>query len=314
MSAVARLVSVVIPVYRDGARAASVASAVLEQVLPTGWSVEVIVVDDGSDDETPAQLAACNAPRIRTLQLPRNLGRSGARNAGVEMTRGEIVLFMDCDCVPATDGLVIAHIHALSTGAVASTGNVCGEGSGFWNRYQIAASARRKRQHQAGVVYSGSSQNLAVRRSSFVAAGGFDTGYRRYGFEDRDLLLRLAELGPVAWADKAEVRHLDTLSLTQIAAKMMEAGEFSSARFEARHPIAYRALGYAQIDVSKRRAARWLASASASALLPLTRVADSALMQGWVPYALKASLTRCLSGVGYLIGTSRRRTANQSNQ
>ena len=300
------LVSVVIPVYRDGARACAAANAMLLQSLPDGVQREVVVVDDGSDDDTAMQLSACRDPRIRVLRLPCNQGRSAARNVGVAIAAGEFVVFMDCDCVPDA-GYLAAHLAALSAGAVTSAGHVTGTGGGFWDRYQHEASSRRQHQHASGMPYAGSSQNLAVRRSEFEAVGGFDTGYRRYGFEDRDLLLRIAKHGRVAWAEGAIVHHQDAITLTQVTAKMMEAGEHSSQHFATRHPNAYRQLGYAALDARLRPALMPLASCSVPVASLLAAGFDSIRGGHWLPYSLAKWIVKVTSALAYLGGTARAR-------
>jgi glycosyltransferase involved in cell wall biosynthesis len=63
---------------------------------------EIVVVDDGSTDETPAALEGFRAAPthlpIVVVRNPRNLGVSGARNTGLEAARGELVAFTDSDC------------------------------------------------------------------------------------------------------------------------------------------------------------------------------------------------------------------------
>lgn len=136
----------------------------------------------------------------------------------VPVATGEFVVLMDCDCVPEV-GFLAAHFAALGSGAAASTGHVIGEGQRFWCRYQIEASKRRQHQHEMGIPHAGSSRTLAIRRSTFETAGGFDTNYRRYGFEDRDLLVHAAEIGRIAWTSQAVVRHQDRINLSQVSAK-----------------------------------------------------------------------------------------------
>ena len=88
------LVSAVIPTRgRPGFLAGAVRS-VLRQTWPR---MEVIVVVDGPDAATEAQLERVRDPRVRTLYLERPCGGSEARNAGVRMARGEWVAFLDDD-------------------------------------------------------------------------------------------------------------------------------------------------------------------------------------------------------------------------
>jgi glycosyltransferase involved in cell wall biosynthesis len=312
MTSKATSISVVMPVHRDGLRAVAAARLLLRQSLPAECGLEIVIVDDGSDDDTPQQLAGLTDDRVAVLRLPENAGRSAARNVGAAHAVGQLIVFMDCDCVPVGNDYLLAHAEALESDAVASKGHVEGDGSGFWSRYQADASERRGLQHAAGLQSAGSSQNLAVLREAFEAAGGFDPGYRRYGFEDRDLLVRLSGQGRIAWAEGARVRHTDALTMSQVASKMMEAGEFTSLRFARQHPDIYRALGYARVDLG-RGPWRRLAAMGRPLVTLAAHIVDPVLAWDWMPYRLRASLVRVVSGLAYMVGTSRRRTcdANQ---
>lgn len=296
-------VTVVVPVYRDAARAHAAALALLEQKMPPGAVLDVVLVDDGSSDGTVEALRELE-PMVRVLALPHNQGRSGARNAGAAAAAGAIVLFMDCDCLPADQNLLLGHISALESGAVASCGHVTGNDTDFWSRYQEDASLRRRRQHASGIEYAGSSQNLAVRRSDFEAIGGFDTGYRRYGFEDRDLLIRLGQRGPIAWTT-ATVRHQDQLSLFQVASKMGEAGQHSSKRFADHHPEAYRQLRYSAIDAQRHPILRPLARLASPFAMTLASAFDRIRCEHWLPYALTRIVVRLTCAAAYFGGTAR---------
>jgi glycosyltransferase involved in cell wall biosynthesis len=92
--------SVVIPT-RDRA---SILARSLKALRPQAPD-EVVVVDDGSKDDTPEVLAASSW--VRSVRLGGN-GRSAAKNAGVEAATGDVVLFMDDDVI-ATEGLVARH-------------------------------------------------------------------------------------------------------------------------------------------------------------------------------------------------------------
>lgn len=94
------LVSVIIPVF-NGARFLSRAidSALSQTLAPH----EVIVVDDGSTDETPDVIARYGS-RIRSARIP-NSGPAGARNQGIRMATGQAIAFLDADDVWFKDKL-----------------------------------------------------------------------------------------------------------------------------------------------------------------------------------------------------------------
>jgi hypothetical protein len=70
----------------------------LESVLAQDFAdFELIVVDDASDDDSPAILAATDDPRLRVLRNPRNLGLTVSLNRGLELARGAVILRHDAD-------------------------------------------------------------------------------------------------------------------------------------------------------------------------------------------------------------------------
>jgi glycosyltransferase involved in cell wall biosynthesis len=86
-------VSVVIPTYNRAAQVRKGIESVLAQTVP---DLEVIVVDDGSSDDTGKILAETFGDRIR-YYAQRNQGASVARNKGIEEARGEWIAFLDSD-------------------------------------------------------------------------------------------------------------------------------------------------------------------------------------------------------------------------
>jgi glycosyltransferase involved in cell wall biosynthesis len=86
-------ISVIIPNYNYGRFLRECIDSVLQQ---EEGDLEVLVVDNGSTDETPSVLAAIPDPRLRTFRIDR-CGAGGARNHGLDMARGEFIAFLDSD-------------------------------------------------------------------------------------------------------------------------------------------------------------------------------------------------------------------------
>ncbi len=91
--------SIVIPAYNESARIANALDAVTNCIRKRGWSAEVIVVDDGSRDQTAAMVRAfaANSPEVRLLQNPGNRGKGYSVRNGILHSFGEVVLFTDAD-------------------------------------------------------------------------------------------------------------------------------------------------------------------------------------------------------------------------
>jgi glycosyltransferase involved in cell wall biosynthesis len=276
-----------------------------QQWLPPGMDLQVIVVDDGSPDCTFKQLQSLHLYGVDLISLPTNQGRSAARNAGARKARGDAIVFMDCDCLPIEADFLSAHYVAYrDASVVAATGNVTGFDDGFWSRYQTKASGRRRNQHDRGNVFSGSSQNLSVRKDVFERIGGFDPGYSEYGFEDRDLLLRLAELGTVVWLEDATVQHRDVLDMRTISKKMRLAAGSSALRFSRLYPAAYRMLGYAMLDARIHPAWRVLARPIGWLLPSLAAGFESCISARALPIAVAAGVAKFLTGLSFMTGSA----------
>jgi GT2 family glycosyltransferase len=285
--------------YRDWEGASRLAHALGEQTLPEDIRIEVIIVDDGSGTSTPSALTSVD--KVQVLRLPKNIGRSGARNEGAYASTGRYLVFIDSDCLPLGNRFIASHLKALRGGAVASTGHVRGIGNDFWDRYQQLASMRRRRQHQHDHSWAGSSQNLAVMRSAFEQIKGFDLRYRQYGFEDRDLLVRLAALGTIAWTDDAQVSHNDSLHLGSIAEKIIKAAQISAKIFSQDHPQAYQILGYASIDARSHRWLRLPARLLSTFVIPVARALDHLLPH--LPFWLARILVKVVTASAFLCGS-----------
>ena len=181
--------SVIIPSYNRCAYLKATLQSVWRQ---TFVDYEVIVVDDGSTDETASYLAALGE-RVNVITQPQ-LGPGAARNTGAENARGEYLAFLDSDDLwfPWTLATVMELIEehdrpALVGGSLVSFQNECElqslrpleTKSNFFSDY--LASSDRDCFVGAGMTF--------VRRDQFLAAGGFTA--REMNLEDHDLILRL---------------------------------------------------------------------------------------------------------------------------
>jgi glycosyltransferase involved in cell wall biosynthesis len=155
--------TVVIPA-RDAAGHLDAALAAL-RAQATSRSFEVLVVDDGSRDETPV-VAAAAAPLVRLLS-GRGEGPAAARNLGAREARGRVLAFTDADCAPAP-GWLDAGLAAVDAGAQLVQGRVDpppGVERGPWDRFISV-------EREYGLYETA---NLFVTRALFEALGGFQS-------------------------------------------------------------------------------------------------------------------------------------------
>ncbi|MBB6417659.1 glycosyltransferase family A protein [Streptomyces sp. AK010] len=124
-------VSVIVPVYNPGIYIEDCISSLQRQSLPPD-EFEVIFVDDGSTDETPARLDALAAedPRMKVIHQE-NSGWSGKpRNVGVEASRGEFVMFVDNDDYLGDEALERMYDYGTANGADVVVGKMAGKNRG----------------------------------------------------------------------------------------------------------------------------------------------------------------------------------------
>jgi GT2 family glycosyltransferase len=159
----------------------------LVQSLPAD-RYDVIVVDDGSTDETAAVLEGF-ATNIRALRHPQNRGRSAARNTGIRAAEGQVVIFVDSDVVVREDFLEW-HLRTHRE-----------HGPGILSRGPVVSvetlddvSQRRIPRFAASPAYLDTA-NAALERSAVIQAGMFDEGFPGYGWEDFELGFRLRRHG-----------------------------------------------------------------------------------------------------------------------
>lgn len=191
-------VSVIIPSY-DSARTLRETLRSLERARFDRTRVEIIVVDDGSSDDTRDVLAAF-AGRLPLVCLPsggagRRLGAAVARNAGLDVARGRVVAFTDADCV-VDEGWVEAAWDAVATrGNPLVAGDTrCDEAVLF--PWKMSPAGQR-----------GITANLAFDRARLPDLR-FSPDYARGGGEDVQFVLDAAARGvPLSDAPAMRVLH-----------------------------------------------------------------------------------------------------------
>src|SRR5690349_8204296 len=92
-------ISIIVPAYNERARIGGTLEQILAHLGKESWNAEVVVVDDGSRDETfqiVSEFASGN-PRVRVIQNPGNQGKGYSVRNGMLNARGEVLLFTDAD-------------------------------------------------------------------------------------------------------------------------------------------------------------------------------------------------------------------------
>src|SRR5438067_3074260 len=91
------LISIILPVYNEAENLTVLLPAISQTLDALGLNYEIVVVDDGSTDETASTLRGMNNLQLRVIRLRRNSGQTAALMAGIRFARGEVLISMDGD-------------------------------------------------------------------------------------------------------------------------------------------------------------------------------------------------------------------------
>ena len=208
-------VSVVIASRRRPEHVRACLQALAAQDYPR-TAFEVVVVDDGSPVPLASAVSGLGEMLRTRVHTQANAGPAAARNAGARIATGRYLAFTDDDCRPASDWL--SHLSdALVQQPDALVGGVVRNALAH-DRYAEATQALIEFLHEAyGDDPSRrfiTSNNLAVSREAFLAAGGFDESFPVPGGEDRELCERWSAQGhQLVQAPRAVVWHEHAMTL-----------------------------------------------------------------------------------------------------
>jgi glycosyltransferase involved in cell wall biosynthesis len=197
-------ISVVLPVHNRADLLARAITSVLEQDL---HEFELIVVDDGSDDDSASVAGSFSDERLRLIRLDRNRGGNVARNEGVRAARSELIAFLDSDDRylpiklarvveefdrrPELDLLVDSFIKVQAPGS--RNLEVVRRNPVITDREQFRTAMFTRQLWKA-------TPSITVRRGVALKAGLFDETLRR--LQDFDFLIRVSDIANCASTDE----------------------------------------------------------------------------------------------------------------
>ncbi|GAB5535258.1 MAG: hypothetical protein Rubg2KO_15070 [Rubricoccaceae bacterium] len=240
--------SIVIPAYN----AAAFLETTIPAVLALDGALEWIWVDDGSTDDTAAEIERLTDghPRVTVLRLGSNHGRAAARNAGFELANGDWVACLDADARPRA-GYLAAHQAVIeSSDASVSMGHIHAADPAPGDPYgtYLNTYARGPQvQHGAASWKYFVTCAACIRTDVLRSVGGFDSSIG-YG-EDAELACRLAQRSPdgLYVASQAIVDLYGTETLDGACQKAAQFGR-SLRQIEVLHPDALEQLELASLN------------------------------------------------------------------
>jgi glycosyltransferase involved in cell wall biosynthesis len=222
-------VSIVITAYNYAGYLTECISSCLNQE-DAGLSYEVLVIDDGSTDETPALLANWESERLRKFRI-NNSGIEVASNFGFANARGNYLLRVDADDLLLPDYLreMRSHIKA--------------RWSFIYSDYQVIDADGRcvetvcLPEFEPAEIYSRGdflATGTLYRREVLEAVGGYEIKVRNSGLENYELILRLLRAGHIGKHVKRNIfsyrRHSENISITK-KGQIIKNGKILFARF-----------------------------------------------------------------------------------
>lgn len=207
------MVSVIVIVYNQFDSVMKTLKGFSLQTLPKE-SYEVILIDDGSDDEL-ASFEAEQLPGLNNLRVfhTKNQGRAAGRNYGVRKANGDILVFCDGDRVPCADYLeeykkdIEAGYDVIVGASYDYFGKVAEFDAEKINWKTIGKFSRLPSYYKRIMkIYDSNEEthsnlawlsllvgNACIRKNKMIEAGGFDESFKGWGFEHFELGYRLCE-------------------------------------------------------------------------------------------------------------------------
>ena len=244
------LLSVVIPSYNRWKTLKLSLDALRNTKLPSDY-YEIIVSDSGSEDGTVEGVEnlkrSWHSLRLITAE---NKGKAQARNRGVQLAKGKVILFLDADMIPYP-GLLEGHLRFHQRMNFSSSVALLGLEIRVNDEDELKIAREnpeaflKEKPHRASIKvstpipralpwYYSLTGNLSLSREAIVKAGLFDESFERYGYEDLELGYRLHKIGVSLFHLKLITFHLHPYTAQQRERIGYLAGS-NLARFYLKH-------------------------------------------------------------------------------
>ena len=230
------MISVVIPALNEEARIAECLLALQAQTVPAD---EILVVDGGSQDKTAAIAQQCGA---QVLHNPKRHA-AAARNIGIQAAKGDVVAFIDADCIPAADWLEQIALAFTDPALQGLGGKVVAAPpanavEAFWSRLALEIlmsfgdegyTVTQQTLNDAFIT-----ANAAYRTDLLRKIGGFDEWFANNA-EDVDLSWRALQTGAVLrYVPQARIQSHGVTTLRGVRKKSFRNG-VSSSKLQKRY-------------------------------------------------------------------------------
>lgn len=216
-------------VYNGAAYLKPAMDSVLNQ---TFHDLELLIINDGSTDESTSIINSYNDPRIRLLNNGKNKGIAFTRNRGVNEAYGELVATLDCDDIALPERIALQYRHMTENPQLALSGGhaevIDSNGKPTGEFYKMPF-----RPHEVGIglLFRNVFVNSTVmfRKEAIEELGG----YKEMGIcDDYELAFRISKLYPVDNMDKVLVRYrVHNHNISSEKEALMQQGEEQIVRY-----------------------------------------------------------------------------------
>lgn len=188
------IVSVIIPTYNRANLVGRAIKSVLEQTFK---NIELLVIDDGSDDDTEKVVKNFDSEAIKYIQHEENKGAAVARNTGIENARGEYVAFLDSgdEWFPQKLEKQVSVLKKKKDVGIVYVGTIYFDERYNDNLLEIVIPKYKgmvyRKLLEKNIVCGGCSSVL-IRKQCFEYVGGFDSEFP--AAQDWDMWIRIAKL------------------------------------------------------------------------------------------------------------------------
>ncbi|MCF7803901.1 MAG: glycosyltransferase [Candidatus Marinimicrobia bacterium] len=238
--------SVIIPAYNASNTIRLCIRSILNQELQDSITGEIIVVDDGSTDDTREKVTGYNSsePTLRILQHSENRGLAAARNTGLEASSGEILFFLDSDMTAEKD-YIQSHLEYYESAP---------DISGIINKYVPGDETPRTKftrylyRKSRGAGQSGEGGTVpahqilfgctSMRRTVYEQVGGFDENLKAYGGDDTEYAFRITQQiqSQFIYTAKTELQHHHFRTLDRTRTLLYQYGKESVPYLVEKYP------------------------------------------------------------------------------
>lgn len=220
-------ISIIIPTYNRYAKLLKLLESIAAFLPPNTDDYEVIIIDDGSTDQTAHLDGSLFGNNYRTIHTS-NMGPCNARNFGAQKAKGQLLAFLDDDCLITKQYAESLYRHSCNPqfDLIGGPAYPQPSNSGIVPDYLDSIGFLQKPLYDSMNRYACfPSVNIVVKKEAFNSLGGFSSDFKRPGGEDNHFTIRAREVGLFLEYDQSlVVLHDNQMTFFQFCKKFFNYG------------------------------------------------------------------------------------------